>query len=75
MAFSKLFLARLIATCKWQPAQLGVACEYHNRHNCETKKRGEIHFQKQAAFCLSQKKLHVNMLMKLSPGGNFTNIL
>jgi hypothetical protein len=40
-----------------------------------TKKHGEIQFQKQAAFLsFAQKKLRINMLMKLMPGllGSFS---
>jgi hypothetical protein len=46
-------------TSEWQPTQpalLSATCEWHNQHNFPTKKHGEIHFQKQAVFCLSHEK-------------------
>ncbi len=52
VSFSKLFCTQLIATCKWQPAQLSVISKEHNHHNFHTKKHGEICFQKLAVFCL-----------------------
>ncbi len=48
--FSRLFCAQLFGTCEWQPAQLSATCEWHDQQNFCTKKHGEIHFQKQAAF-------------------------
>jgi hypothetical protein len=68
-AFLKLFCAQLIATCKWQPAQVTVTCKLHIKHIFGMKKHGEICFQTQAGFfvfCI--KKLRVNMLMKMMPG-------
>ncbi len=55
-AFSGLFCAQLIATFKWQPAQLSATSEWHNQHNFCTKNHGEIHLKKQTAFLsLAQK--------------------
>jgi hypothetical protein len=51
-----LFCAQLIASYEWQPAQLSATCKWHNQPNFRMKKHGEIHFQKEAAFCLSCEK-------------------
>jgi hypothetical protein len=51
--FSKLFCAQLIATCKWQLAQLAelsVTCEWHSQDNFNMKKHGEIFFQNKQLF-------------------------
>ena len=64
-AFLISFCTQLIATCKWQWAQLSATCEWHNQNNFCTKNHGELCFQKQAAFFVFwAKKLCINMLVK-----------
>jgi hypothetical protein len=66
--FQSFFCAQLIATLKWQPAQLSATCEWHNQHNFCTKKHGEICFKKTGSFFVFWvKKICIKILMKLMP--------